>query len=178
MNIAAELKRRGIPDALIETATERGKPIKSDDTPEDYGVKLGNGIIEIVVYGTPLGKPRMTRQDKWKKRPRVVRYWDWSSRLKAACSLMLPTAESVTSLDWTAYFEPPKSWSKKKRCEVIGKLHRAKPDRDNIDKAVLDSLFKQDSGIAKGTLDKCWGWTPRIEIIIRFSEKGANHESD
>lgn len=80
----------------------------------------------------------------------------------------MPAADTVSSLSWVAYFEPPKSWSKKKRIDAIEKLHRAKPDRDNIDKAVLDCLYPHgDSGIARGTIEKRWDWHARIEIEIR-----------
>ena len=45
----------------------------------------------------------------------------------------------------------------------MGTLHRSKPDRDNIDKAVMDALFPEDSGIAAGTIRKVWGEPPRVE---------------
>lgn len=47
-------------------------------------------------------------------------------------------------------------------------LHRAKPDRDNIDKALLDALFNDDSGIASGLIEKRWddGNGPRIEAVF------------
>jgi len=96
------------------------------------------GQIRIVIPGPPPGKPRMTQRDKWAKRPEVVRYRDWCDLVRATAGKDVPDASLVRELNWTAYFEPPQSWSMKTRAAVIGTCHRQKPDRDNIDKAILD----------------------------------------
>ena len=121
--------------------------------------------ITFIIPGTPLGKPRMTRRDKWKKRPSVVRYREWSDAARIAAGPM-PEPERIARLDWVAYFEPPQSWSKRERADAIGTLHRSRPDRDNIDKAILDTLFETDSAIACGTIRKVWGEPARIEVTI------------
>jgi len=127
--------------------------------------------MKIWLPGTPIGKPRQTRRDKWQKRPAVMRYRDWADQLRAQAG-DIPPAETVESLSWTAQFEPPKSWSKKRRVAMIGQLHRSKPDRDNIDKAVLDALYPEgDSGIAMGEIEKRWHWKPGIEIRIVYLEE-------
>jgi Holliday junction resolvase RusA-like endonuclease len=65
----------------------------------------------------------------------------------------------------------PKSWSKKRRDAERGQLHRSKPDRDNIDKAILDTLYpKSDSGIARGSLEKLWGDSPSLTITFTYQE--------
>ena len=145
--------------------------IHGDDEPQNYARKLGYGLLKIVIHGTPLGKPRQTQRDKWAKRPCVMRYRGWADRARAAAGLMLPPADSVTSLDWTAFFEPPKSWSKKKRCAAIGELHRVPFDLDNLAKSLCDALWPNgDSAIAAMQCEKRWGWKPRIEITIRYVE--------
>lgn len=123
--------------------------------------------MQIVIPGEPMGKPRMTQRDKWAKRPAVMRYRAWAdlARLHAR---NLPDATQIKSLSWSAYFAPPKSWSRKRAQEAIGELHRAKPDRDNIDKAVLDALFDEDSAIAAGYLEKRWDAESRLVITIEF----------
>ena len=131
------------------------------------GATLGAGTVTITVPGTPLGKPRMTQRDKWKKRPCVVRYREWADKVRDAAVMSVPAANRVVSLSWVAIFEPPKSWSKKKRAEAIGTMHREKPDRDNINKAVLDILYPSgDKAIASGRLDKRWGWEAKLIITI------------
>jgi len=131
------------------------------------------GQIRITIPGPPPGKPRMTRRDKWAKRPAVARYRAWCDRVRSGAGT-IPAASSVTSVDWCAYFEPPRSWPKKKRVAAIMELHRDKPDRDNIDKAVLDCLWPRgDSAIAQGLIVKRWAWVARMEINIRYQESVA-----
>ena len=36
---------------------------------------------------TPLSKPRMTRADTWKKRPIVLRYWEYKDDIKSWAKL-------------------------------------------------------------------------------------------
>lgn len=115
----------------------------------------------------------MTQRDKWKKRAVVLRYYSFKDQLRM-CLNQIPnlraTLESgiVESLSWTAYFPIPPSWSSRKKVQMAGELHRAKPDRDNIDKAILDALFAEDSGVACGHIEKRWddGRGPRIEALF------------
>lgn len=126
--------------------------------------------LTFTVFGDPIAAPRMTQRDAWAQRPCVMRYRAWKDRARQAAG-DLPPAEQITSLSWVAYFCPPVSWSKKKRAAVIGQLHRAKPDRDNLDKAVLDALFKADQAIASGSIEKRWGEIERMEIEIEYEVK-------
>jgi Holliday junction resolvase RusA-like endonuclease len=108
----------------------------------------------------------MTQRDRWKKRPAVVRYRAWADTLRAAAR-QVPAAEQVLSLSWVATFEPPTSWSKKRRLEAIGTLHRAKPDASNILKGIEDILWPaNDSALAAGQYEKRWGWQASLEIRI------------
>ncbi len=132
----------------------------------------------------------MTQKDKWAQRPCVVRYRDWCDNVRGILleqGIILPDAFEVDDLSWTAYFLPPvkthtgfrhskktgkqvrtyRTLKKSEREAMIGELHRVVPDRDNIDKAILDCLYKQDSGIAAGTIRKAYSWEPRLEIVIR-----------
>lgn len=129
--------------------------------------------IRFTVDATPMGAPRMTQRDRWAKRDCVTRYWAFKDAIRKAIGDQLAgvSANDVLSLSWTAYFSPPASWSKKKREEAMGKLHRSKPDRDNLDKGVMDSLFEQDAGIATGVIAKRWGEPPRIEVEICIGEE-------
>jgi len=121
----------------------------------------------FVCHIAPLGKPRMTRRDKWKKRPCVMRYREFADKLRTYFVGIDLT--DVHALSWIAYFPLPVSWSKKRKAAMRGQRHYSKPDRDNVDKAILDALFDQDSGVSHGTLTKLWddGNGPRIEINIK-----------
>ncbi len=128
-----------------------------------------NETITIVVEGTPVAKPRMTRRDKWMKRPAVVRYREWQDKVRGEIS-GAPPAQFVEHVSIRAFFEPPASWSKKKRLEAMGSLHRDRPDSDNLAKGVLDTLWPDgDSAIANLSIAKRWGNFARLEIDITWS---------
>lgn len=119
----------------------------------------------FIYYGEPMGKPRMTRQDVWKKRKCVVQFRAYADKLRHACNGVDQKASSVS---WNAFFNITASWPDKKKRAMAGQPHRQKPDRDNIDKGILDALFKSDCGIAMGSIAKFWddGLGARLEITI------------
>lgn len=121
--------------------------------------------MQTTIKIEPMGKPRMTRLDKWRQRDCVMRYRAFADELRAQVG---PVDQGAFRVDWVAYFTMPASWSMKKKTLMCGTFHRKKPDRDNIDKAILDALFKNDSGIASGQLLKFWddGGGARIELEI------------
>lgn len=118
---------------------------------------------EKVFNITPLGKPRMTRADKWKKRPEVLRY-------RAFCDEVRLNNVSRPESGYHVIFvlPMPPSWSKKKRSLMDGKPHQQKPDKDNLEKALLDAIFGEDSHIWDGRVTKIWGETGKM--IIREGE--------
>ena len=128
--------------------------------------------VEYFVSGKPIGKPRMTRRDKWAQRPTVMRYREWADNIRLSC-FSVPEPEKIIELNWTASFAMPKSWSKSKKIKMNRQLHRQTPDRDNIDKAVLDALFKKDQAISAGTIKKVWGEKDFIIIEVFYEEGKA-----
>ena len=125
--------------------------------------------LKFTIEADPMGAPRMSQRDRWAQRPCVMRYRAWKDKARAAAG-KLPSAENILSVSWLAVFTPPASWSKKRRAQAMGELHRTRPDRDNIDKALLDALFPADQAIAKGTIEKRWGFPERMEVVIEFLE--------
>lgn len=121
-----------------------------------------NGVF-FVILGQPMGKPRMTIGDKWKKRPCVVRYWAWAAKARESMPENVPKKPLRVII--AAYFEIPKSWSRVKRQKMEGDHHRQKPDADNILKC-LDALFSDDACIAHVSLRKLWAAVPRMEIHV------------
>lgn len=69
--------------------------------------------------------------------------------------------EGAVKLRIVATFEIPKSWSKKRRSEMIGAYHTQKPDGDNLAKSILDGLnrvaFADDAQVADQRCVKRWG---------------------
>lgn len=132
-----------------------------------YETANGREAVRTTIMVEPMGKPRQTQRDKWAKRPNVVRYRAYADILRAGYAGSL----SPVSVSWTAYFSMPDSWSKAKKAAHLGQLHRAKPDRDNVDKGILDALFARDECIALGTLCKRWddGRGARIELVVSLT---------
>lgn len=77
-----------------------------------------------------------------------------------------------------AYYEIPKSTSKKKRKLMLEhKIRPAKkPDWDNIGKIVCDSLNKvayhDDSAVVDAQVRKFYSEQPRVDVTIRAIESG------
>lgn len=113
------------------------------------------GLTHFTVKHPPMGAPRMTRRDKWLKprRPCVENYFKLRDAIRDAVG---PVNDIPDRMDCTFYFPMPESWSDKKKAEMEGKPHRVRPDRDNCEKAVMDSLFVEDGGIHEGFTKKVW----------------------
>lgn len=80
--------------------------------------------------------------------------------------------EKPVCLIITAYFEIPKSKSKKIQGQMLADeiLPTKKPDLDNIVKCVKDALngivYKDDSQVVQLYATKYYAYTPRVEITI------------
>ncbi len=120
--------------------------------------------MKKIYHIIPVPKPRMTQRDKWKNRPCVLRYFKFKDEIKAH-KVTLPKC------NYHVFFilPMPKSWSEKKKFDMYGKPHQQKPDKDNLEKALLDAIFKDDSQIWDGRVTKLWG----IEgcIIIKLIQE-------
>lgn len=104
-------------------------------------------------------KPRMTVSDRWKKRPAVMRYWEYKDKVRKL------GIEYKVGHDIIYTLAMPKSWSKKKKEEMNGKPHEQKPDIDNLQKALFDAIFDEDKHIhLVGKQRKIWGYESSIEI--------------
>ena len=111
----------------------------------------------------PLGKPRMTQRDRWKKRPVVERYHEYADRLREEADKQNFLLGEKVEINF--FIPVPKSWSKKKKSANLGRPHKQRPDLDNLIKAVQDILMKEDSAIWKITAVKRWGVYGAIRIF-------------
>lgn len=113
----------------------------------------------IQVYQiVPTAKPRMTQRDKWNKRPATDKYWCFKDEVRLK-KVNCPNGSKITFI-----VPMPKSWSKKKKAELIGKGHKQKPDIDNYLKALLDAIYDDDSHIWDIHAVKRWGESGQIII--------------
>lgn len=107
----------------------------------------------IYVYGIdPVPAPRQVGRDAWNPSPPVQRYRtfrDWVRLHKI--KIPTPFHHAVFVL------QMPKSWSAHKRVVHEGQPHQCKPDRDNLEKALLDSCLEDDAHVWNGQTTKLWG---------------------
>jgi len=107
---------------------------------------------------TPCPAPRMTQSDKWNKRDCVMRYFAFRDEVKLY-DVQYENGQAVTFV-----IPFPASYSKKKRAALLGQPHTLKPDKDNLMKALLDSIYDDDSHINETHEYKIWGNTGAIII--------------
>jgi len=125
----------------------------------------------------PMGKPRMTQSDKWKQNPnhpdpkkrmrKAIYKW---KEYKAEIQRQIGDFEMPKVNYWMIFYMPTyqKTWSDKKKREHHGRIHQLKPDKDNLEKGVLDALLTEDKEIADGRVSKIWckNGQQRIEIFF------------
>ena len=124
----------------------------------------------------PMAKPRMTRAD------RIT-----MAKLRAHRRMNAREAKRVPLLSrWLAYSDEvklrrielnldryyhvmfvirmPPSWSQAKRAEHLFHKHQSRPDKDNLEKGLLDILHGEDCGAWDGRVTKVWGIVPCIIV--------------
>ena len=98
----------------------------------------------------PVPAPRMTRSDRWKKRDCVMRYFAFRDEVKRL-EIIVENGDTITF-----HVPMPKSWTNKKRAKMLHMPHQQRPDVDNLCKALLDSIFEEDSHIYDIRIRKFW----------------------
>ena len=111
----------------------------------------------------PIGKPRLVKSDIWSDRPAVARWYAFKDNL--VLQAKRKKYEVPDELMIMFYISMPESWSIKKRTLHNGKPHKQKPDIDNLLKAFLDALVKNDSTIYKVAAKKMWARKGSIDVF-------------
>jgi len=137
-------------------------------------------ILKIIVQGKPLAKQRSRKGGNHWYNPQE----DEMGKIKNIIKNQLPDGFKTIGKDipvvvnvfW--FIEPSKTMASKKFVDLIlndDKPHTIKPDRDNLDKLVMDCMskivFADDCQVYAGELYKFWSMNPRTEIEIKWSEK-------
>lgn len=137
-------------------------------------------MVEVVIYGTPLAKPRMTRRDQFltqkrsfrneadaKRAAYLQRYFDWCNAVRLQANLREPLVlTQATRITVRLFLPMPGNWSLKQRTSQIGAPHLVKPDADNFLKGLVDALVQNDQMIYQQHVEKRWddGRGPRAEV--------------
>lgn len=112
-------------------------------------------IIDI----DPVPKPRMTRRDKWAKRPCVMRYRQFCDEIRNYINEIPAGGSHIIFV-----IPMPKSWSETKKMDHDGQAHQQRPDIDNLVKALFDALHEEDAHIWDVRASKIWGESGQIII--------------
>ena len=140
-------------------------------------------ILEFEVPGNPVGKgrPRFVRSTGRTFTPeKTARYENLVAlSFRQAYPDWEPTEEQVEVI-MNAYFEIPKSWSKKKQEQArSGRLRpMKKPDTDNIAKMkdALNALaWHDDAQVVEETIKKFYSDEPHLYVMITV---GTNEEEE
>lgn len=132
--------------------------------------------IRFEVGGVPVGKarPRVTFRNGRAMAYTTERTREYENRVKAAYKKAYGNTkvDGVLQIDVIAYFEPPKSTSKKRRAAMLDWQipYTKKPDTDNILKAVMDALngvaYDDDSKIIAVYGFKCYAEYAHTDVVI------------
>jgi len=123
------------------------------------------------IEGPPLAKPRMTQKDRHSPSRAVMRYWGYADLVRLAGRQAVLTPSATPILLACAFHMPfPRSYSKAKRRDLVGRPHTLKPDIKNMIAGVEDSLNKvawlDDAQIwAYGHMQKFWTDGPGLTVV-------------
>lgn len=132
-------------------------------------------IYEFEVLGSIQGKarPRMNTRTGRAYTPTKTKLYEYSLRQWFCMNYPnFKPIEGRVKVSIIAYFEIPKSTSKKKEAEMLSNniSPTKKPDIDNIVKIVLDGMnkfaFKDDTQVIKLDVEKRYAENPRMYIKI------------
>ena len=132
-------------------------------------------IYEFEMYGSIVGKarPRMNTKTGRAYTPTKTKLYEYALRqwfLREYPNFK--PIENRVKVTIIAYFEIPKSTSKKKEAEMLANniSPTKKPDADNIIKIVLDGMnkfaFKDDTQVTKLEIEKKYDDKPRVYVKI------------
>lgn len=132
-------------------------------------------IYEFEMLGSIQGKarPRMNTRTGRAYTPTKTKLYEYSLRQWFCMNYSnFKPIEGRVKVSIIAYFEIPKSTSKKKEAEMLSNniSPTKKPDIDNIVKIVLDGMnkfaFKDDTQVIKLEVEKKYAEKPRMYIKI------------
>jgi Holliday junction resolvase RusA-like endonuclease len=136
--------------------------------------------LEFWINGKPRGKerPRFSRGHTYT--PQRTRNYETTvittflrNFRKDGTKFPIFEAEKQVSVELIAYYEIPKSWSRKKRAEALaGRLRpTVKPDTDNIAKIILDSLnglaYHDDKQVIECRVSKWYGDVAGVSVKVK-----------
>ena len=103
----------------------------------------------------PCPKPRMTKADRWRKRPSVLKFFEFRDAVRK-CEEEMNVILEMESFEISFHVPMPKSWPKWKKAQMHNEPHQQRPDLDNYLKAWKDSVYEEDAVVWKVKASKLW----------------------
>lgn len=110
---------------------------------------------------TPVPAPRQTKRDKWNPSKAVQIYRAFRDEVG------LRIRELPEDFFHVVFVLPvPRSWSEAKKARMIGQPHQGTPDKDNLEKALIDAVYRgrDDAHVWNTASTKLWGGVGAIII--------------
>lgn len=135
--------------------------------------------VNFVIQGKVQAKQRPRFNSKLKRTytpERTINYENWVKTCYLEKYKDKELMEKPLRVTIKAYFEIPKSTSKKRKQQMMDNeiLPMVKPDTDNIAKGVLDSLngiaYKDDKQVVELIVNKFYSNTPYVSVMIEEIE--------
>lgn len=135
--------------------------------------------VDFVIQGKAQAKqrPRFNRYSGKTYTPNeTIAYENWVKTCYLEKYKDKELMEKPLRVTIKAYFEIPKSTSKKRKQQMMDNeiLPMVKPDTDNIAKGVLDSLngiaYKDDKQVVELIVNKFYSNTPYVSVMIEEIE--------
>lgn len=135
--------------------------------------------VDFVIQGKVQAKqrPRFNRYSGKTYTPNeTIAYENWVKTCYLEKYKEKELMEKPLRVTIKAYFEIPKSTSKKRKQQMMDNeiLPMVKPDTDNIAKGVLDSLngiaYKDDKQVVELIVNKFYNNTPYVSVMIEEIE--------
>ena len=126
--------------------------------------------FEVIGNIVGKGRPRFTRIGGYVRTYTPKKTHDYEGLIKE--SYKGGIYEGALKIRINAFFMIPKSYTKKKKMELPGKVYMMKPDIDNIAKSVLDGLngvaWSDDTQVVEMSITKHYAMddVEKLEIII------------
>lgn len=127
----------------------------------------------LEILGNPMGKQRPKFGNGFTYTPKETVIYENYVKTSFQQKYGQTNLTGQIRADIKAYFDIPKSTSKRKRTEMLSDIIRpAKtPDCDNIAKIILDSLngiaYKDDKQIVLLTVEKFYSDNPRVCLMLQ-----------
>lgn len=136
-------------------------------------------VRKFVFFGKPIpkGRPKFRRMGKYTSTYTPKTTVDYENKIRTAYMQQnenMPPLEGGVISNIEIVIPMPASWSKKKKAEMDQTFHIQKPDKDNLEKSILDALngvaYVDDGQIHTGLTTKIWGYDGEVRVYLTTEE--------